>query len=104
MAKWIAVTELIIREKITMRGGGVEIDLTRKGFSGHKMTAYQNYLGGGMLGAVGNDCTILGWSLNPKLRRIAEELAQYFHEQTNPDSEWEGSSFEENQKRSLSAY
>ena len=50
----------IIREKITSRGGGVEIDLQEFGHNG-QMTAYQNYLGGGMLGGIASDCNIDNW-------------------------------------------
>lgn len=105
MAKKIHVSEIIIREAVSSRGGGVEIDLTRKGFSGQKMTAYQNYLGGGMLGSIQNDCTVRNWKDNAKLVRIAEELARYFHEITNhEDDEWESATFEQNQNRPSSAY
>ena len=44
----------VIREKLSSRGGGIEIDLTPFGFDGERMTAYQNYLGGGMLGSINN--------------------------------------------------
>ncbi len=64
----------IIREKYSSRGGGIEVDLTAYGYDGEKMTAYQNYLGGGMLGAVGNDCTIQGWENDMKLIDKAFEL------------------------------
>jgi len=38
--------KITTREKLSSRGGGVEIDLTSLGFKNHKMSAYQNYLGG----------------------------------------------------------
>ncbi len=104
MAKKIAVSELIIRERLSSRGGGVEIDLTRKGFSGQKMTAYQNYLGGGMLGSIQNDCTNRDWESNAKLVRIAKELREYMHSQTNEEGTWEGASLDSLQKRPSSAY
>ena len=93
-----------IKEKISTRGGGVEIDLTKFGYKEQKMTAYQNYLGGGMLGSIGNDCTLSEWKEDPKLQHIADQLAQYFHSLTNPDDEWEGMSFENRQSLPLSAY
>ena len=37
---------VILREKYSSRGGGVEIDLSNLGYHDEKMTAYQNYLGG----------------------------------------------------------
>lgn len=108
------IEKAILRKKVTTRGGGVEIDLEPFGFPGHKMAAYQNYLGGGMLGAVQSNDTIrhagnvdaeLHYSSEvDKLDKIAEALRRYFHNLTNPDSEWEGSSFEDNQSRPTSAY
>lgn len=69
------------------------------------MTAYQNYLGGGMLGRIGNDCTIVHWEDDYKLRYFAKELQIYFHSLTNhADDEWESETLEENQRKPLSAY
>lgn len=94
-----------LRLQVTTRGGGVEIDLTKFGYKGEKMTAYQNYLGGGMLGGIGNDCTISSWKLVEKLNHIAKELRMYFHSLTNPDEdEWESQSFEQVEGLPLSAY
>ncbi|MCP4975388.1 MAG: hypothetical protein GY931_04440, partial [Maribacter sp.] len=95
----------ILRESISPRGGGVEISLDNFGYPGEKMTAYQNYLGGGMLGSIGNDCTIESWRLDKKLLKISDQLARYYHEQTRHDwDEWEDASFEQNQLRPSSAY
>ena len=104
--------KITIRKEISSRGGGIEIDLTSLGFEGEKMTAYQNYLGGGMLGKVCSQNTIqhlkkvsfLEESEASKLNEIAEELKKYFHSLSNPDSEWESSSYDENQNRSVSGY
>ena len=95
-----------LRLQASDRGGGIEISLNKYGFNKDaKMTAYQNYLGGGMLGSIANDCTIPDWQDNEKLRRIANQVAQYFHNLTNhEDDEWENASFEDNQKRPVSAY
>ena len=93
----------IIRQSINSRGGGIEIDLQEFGHNG-RMTAYQNYLGGGLLGAIDNDCTITDWESNPKLEAIAMKLRQYFHGLTNPDTEWESAEYEEIQLRPKSAY
>ena len=72
------------------------------------MTAYQNYLGGGMLGKICNDCTILGWEFTRttkyELSVIAEELSKYMHELTNHDAEWECETYEDNQNKAVSAY
>ena len=94
----------VIRQHVSSRGGGIEIDLTPLGHNG-RMTAYQNYLGGGMLGRVASDCNIENWKENDELVEIAYELRQYFHGLTNPDdSEWESQSFEQNKKLPISAY
>ena len=54
------VESAVIREEISTRGGGVEIDLGvfDDVWDGELMSAYQNYLGGGMLGSIQNDCSI----------------------------------------------
>jgi hypothetical protein len=96
---------IVLREQIGTRGGGMEIDLTPFGFEGEKMTAYQNYLGGGMLGKIMNDCTIENWRNEEKLVEVADKLAKHFHSLTNhSDDEFESATFEENQKRPSSAY
>jgi hypothetical protein len=105
--KNINFEEITIRQQISHRGGGIEIDLSpiAKAYDGQKMTAYQNYLGGGMLGAIANDCTIKEWRNNQRLLEIADGLARYFHDLTNHDEdEYESATFEQNQNRPLSAY
>jgi hypothetical protein len=110
MPKRIEFSEVTLREEISTRGGGVEIDLTRFGFSGEKMSAYQNYLGGGLLGRICANDTIRAYNKPctekqaAKLDKIAERLKKYFHELTNPDTEWEGQSYEKNQRMPVSAY
>tara|TARA_R100001443_G_C3302549_1_gene165654 strand:+ start:131 stop:436 length:306 start_codon:yes stop_codon:yes gene_type:complete len=94
----------VLRQRVSRRGGGIEIDLTPFGYKYMKMTAYQNYLGGGLLGSINNDCTIRDWEGNPELTKIAEKLSRYFHSLTNPDDEYEGMSFEDRQSLPLSAY
>lgn len=96
--------EETLRLQVSSRGGGIEIDLTNFGYEGEKMTAYQNYLGGGLLGAISNDCTITDWEGSAELESIAMELRQYFHSLTNPDTEWESAEYEEVQLRPKSAY
>ena len=66
--------ESVIREKYSSRGGGIEIELTPYGYEGEKMSAYQNYLGGDMLGAVANSWTINDWQSDKDLIDIAFEL------------------------------
>ena len=117
MAKQIPFEEVTLRCEISSRGGGIEIDLTRFGFKGEKMTAYQNYLGGGLLGRIESDNTVrlkftpIGLPKKErspkqmeKLDRIAERLKKHFHSLTNPDTEWEEQSYEQNQNMPVSAY
>lgn len=100
-----------LRIQASHRGGGVEISLDAFGFPGEKMSAYQNYLGGGMLGAIQTNDTIRRQSFATdeetarKLDEIAEALARYFHNITNhEDDEWESATFEENQRRAKSGF
>jgi hypothetical protein len=110
MANKNKFSEVILRQEISSRGGGIEIDLTSFGFEGQKMSAYQNYLGGGMLGRVCVNDTIRANKVlitekqKIKLDKIGEELKQYFFGLTNPDSEFEKQSYEQNQKMPISAY
>lgn len=94
---------IALRIEISSRGGGIEIDLSTLGFEG-KMTAYQNYLGGGMLGRVGSDCNIHDWRNDCKLIEISEELKKYYHDISNPDTEFERQTYEQNQNLPISAY
>ncbi len=108
--------EITLRLKTSSRGGGIEIDLKTLGFKGHKMSAYQNYLGGGMLGAIQVNDTIRSQESNVRLQleysnrfeeldEIGEALMRYFHDLTNhSDDEWESTTYEENQNRSTSSY
>ena len=94
----------ILRQDLSNRGGGIEIDLSPYGYEGQKMTAYQNYLGGGLLGRISNDCTIRDWDVDSKLVDIAINLKMYMHELTNPEGEWERQSYDQNQRMPLSGY
>jgi hypothetical protein len=103
-----------LRLEASHRGGGVEIDLTAYGFKGEKMSAYQNYLGGGMLGRVAVNNTIqsqrrfmprdLTEKQAEKLHKIGEVLKLYFQGLTNPVDEWETTSYEQNQSMVVSGY
>ena len=42
------------------------------------MSAYQNYLGGGMLGSILSDCNVPNWKDNPKLVKLSEDMKQYY--------------------------
>ena len=110
------IEKITLRTEISSRGGGIEIDLTTLGFRGHKMSAYQSYLGGGMLGAIQVNDTIRSQDSNIRLQlefsgrfkeldKIGEELMRHFHDLTNhEDDEWESATFEENQRRPTSSY
>ena len=105
MAKQINFKKITLRQELSSRGGGIEISLDTLGFKGVKMTAYQNYLGGGMLGSIGNDCTIRDWQTDVKLTAIAEKLRVYMHSLTNhEDDEWESMSYLQTQNMPDSAY
>ena len=104
------VVNAIIREQISHRGGGVEIDLSQFGFpKGALMSAYQNYLGGGMLGSIQSNHNMIETEFTKaranKIEKLSEILKRYLHDQTNhEDDEWESATYEENQMRSVSAY
>jgi hypothetical protein len=105
------IEETTLRVNASHRGGGIEIDLTDWGFPDEKMAAYQNYLGGGMLGSIQVNDTIRRQSLTTtdenakELDEIGEALMRYFHNLTNHEGdEWEEASFEENQLRPSSGY
>ncbi len=110
MIKKINFEEITLRLAVSSRGGGIEIDLTSLGFKDEKMTAYQNYLGGGILGSIGSDNTIrhkdekLSADKQRLLERIERNLKEYFHHLTNPDSEFEAMEFVDRQKLPLRAY
>lgn len=101
-----------LRCEYTRRGGGIEIDASEYlELPGAKMTAYQNYLGGGMLGAVQSDRNFSITSSKKRearAARLANKLKRYFHALTNEEAgewdEWAASDFESNQARPGSAY
>ena len=72
------IAALITNETYSHRGGGCEIELSALGYDEEYMSAYQNYLGGGMRGAVGNSCTIDNWQRDAKLVALAAELREYY--------------------------
>lgn len=115
----IDFSEITIRQQLSSRGGGIEIDLSTLGFKGEKMAVYQNYLGGGMLGAIQVNDTIRNSNRDDnnttkqlmvsgrfdELDEIGEQLKKYMHNLTNhEDDEWESATFEENQRRPTSGY
>lgn len=106
------IEENTIRCEAGHRGGGIEIGLTElfPYIEDAAMTAYQNYLGGGMLGQI---CNSYSFEIDEvkkrdqkKLKDITDQLSRYFHNLTNhKDDEWEAETFEENQiRKPVSAY
>lgn len=76
----MSIQENITREEISYRGGGVELELTEYGYEDEYLSAYQNYLGGGLRGSIANSCTIEDWEMDDKLVRLASELREYYGE------------------------
>ncbi len=97
-----------LRLELGNRGGGIEIDLTKYGYKDEKMTAYQNYLGGGMVGRIANDCTVDNWRTDSKLVELANDLAHHYFNLSNglsnDDSELYDDEFNAMQTRSVRAY
>lgn len=74
------IQDSITREEFSHRGGGVELELTDFGYQDEYLSAHQNYLGGGMRGAIANSCTVEDWEMDEKLVRLASELREYYEE------------------------
>ncbi len=99
----------IIRIDASRRGGGIEIDVSELFGEGCKMTAYQNYLGGGLLGAIQYDINFTPSEKQKKdVLELSERLKRYFHDITNEYAseydEWNGMSYEKNQSMPSSGY
>lgn len=105
---WIEYIENnTIRCEASGRGGGIEIDLGELLGEGKKMSAYQNYLGGGMLGAIQSNCNFepANFMEGEMVKEIAEALKKYFHNLTNHEGdEWEEQSYKQNQNMPVSGY
>lgn len=91
------------------RGGGIEIDVSELFGDDCKMSAYQNYLGGGMLGSIQSNCNFdiesLSVAKQKQCNELAEELKRYFHGLTNHEGdEWEETTYDQCQSRPESAY
>jgi hypothetical protein len=104
------IEKYIVRCDAGYRGGGIEIDCSElfPYIEEAGMTADQNYLGGGMLGAVQSSNNFES-ELRKKDRNtfaaLREALKRYFHNLTNhEDDEYESATYEQNQLRPKSAY
>lgn len=103
------IEDNIIRIDASRRGGGIEIDVSELFGEGCKMTAYQNYLGGGLLGAVQSDINFMPTEeQKDDVLKLSEELKRYFHEITNEEASeydvWNEMSYEKNQSMPSSGY
>lgn len=97
-----------IRVEASGRGGGIEINCNELfGYDDARMSAYQNYLGGGMLGSIQANANFnpMNTKESKLYYELSEALKRYFHDLTNhEDDEWESATFEQNQNRPESAY
>ena len=105
-----------IRLEASGRGGGIEINLSDllkinrdTDDNDYLMSAYQNYLGGGMLGRICNSYNFeidkLSKARQVKVAKMAEVLKRYFHDLTNHEGdEWEEQTYSQNQNMPVSAY
>ena len=103
------IEDNIIRIDASRRGGGIEIDVSELFGEDCRMSAYQNYLGGGLLGAIQSDVNFTPTEeQKADVLELAERLKRYFHEITNEEAseydEWNGMSYEQNQNMHESAY
>ena len=92
-----------IRIEASRRGGGIEIDCSHiLDTDGARMSAYQNYLGGGMLGSIQSDVNFLESAIPESKRHLikplSEKLMRYFHAITNEEAndydEWPSADFD----------
>lgn len=108
-----------LRLEATRRGGGIEIDVdplfADDDVFGYplRISAYQNYLGGGLLGSIQNSLNfdsseLLASADQKRLLEVCDDLRQYFHDVTNEMAgeydEWAEADYESVQTRPESAY
>lgn len=100
-----------LRLEASHRGGGIEIDASEYlDAPGARMTAYQNYLGGGMLGAVANSYNREALAADDSKREeLGAALARYYYNITNDIvedwDEWAASAdFEQHQATRPTSY
>jgi len=106
--------ENTIRCEISYRGGGIEIDLSEAtGIDGLRITAYQNYLGGGIAGSIQSDCNYEDHAIpeakKELIEKLREELTRYFYSLNNGGGDdymqgLEDNTYEKNQSMPSGAY
>lgn len=102
------IEENTLRLEADRRGGGIEVDASEyTGIEGAKMTAYQNYLGGGILGSIQSDRNFTEES--EKADELEDALKRYYYNITNElaadyDEYGATDSYDEQQHRPESAY
>jgi len=97
-----------LRIDASPRGGGIEIDASKYlRIPNARITAYQNYLGGGLLGAV---CASRNFETKDRTKikktvRLEVALKKYFFNITNEgQDEWSEQSYEQNQRMPQSGF
>lgn len=82
------IEENTLRQEVSHRGGGIEVDVTEllqieNPETRYKMTAYQNYLGGGMTASIQSDQNFelkeLTDGQQVMVEKFTKELKQYFY-------------------------
>ncbi len=78
------IEDHILRCEISYRGGGVEVDVSELFGEDAKITAYQNYLGGGIAGSIQSDANFEPKAKQvKKFNQLAEDLKRWFYDQNN---------------------
>ena len=95
--------DITLCQSFSRRGSGVAVSLSFLGkkYEGQKLSAYQNYLGGDMVGCIGSDCTIPEWRNNNRVVKIADMLKKHLYGLIRHDV---GVSYQELQSRAFRAY
>jgi hypothetical protein len=95
--------DITLRRSFSHRGSGVEVSLSFLGrkYEDQKLSAYQNYLGGDMVGRIGSDCTIPDWRSNNRVVKIADRLKKHLYDLIRHNI---GVSYQELQSRAFRAY
>lgn len=113
------IEENTLRFEASRRGGGIEIDCSEileleDEDETPLMSAYQNYLGGGLLGSIQSSKNFTTYlttqpeKIQTAVAELEEALKRYFHKITNEEAsdydEWNETAYEALQQRSASAY